>query len=271
MKVVVLGAGHGTRLERDLNSHGDQYNHLRGVPKLLLPIGGKPLLTRWLEIFESTHLITHLYIGTNDKFLKQLESWRDALPSTMTIKCLIVSDGTTSNEDRLGAVSCIQFVAQKFQLEHEHVLVMAGDLLFKKGFDLSSLFKYFFNLKSSQPYASLVASYKCLEQDVSRHGILELVGENKKVKELLEKPSTEKTSSRNACPCFYILSPQALKEITNFLDETQELPLDKRDAPGNFIKYLVQKQDVYAFEVSSGRFDVGNLKSYIECNSYFCQ
>ena len=53
MNVIVLGAGHGTRLERDLRSN-DEFAHLLGVPKLLLPIGGTTLLSRWMALFESS-------------------------------------------------------------------------------------------------------------------------------------------------------------------------------------------------------------------------
>ncbi len=50
MKALVLAAGYGTRLSRDIEADASgHFGHLRGVPKPLLPIGGKPLLTRWIE------------------------------------------------------------------------------------------------------------------------------------------------------------------------------------------------------------------------------
>ena len=50
MKALILGAGFGTRLERDLkSSEGEFYSHLIGVPKPLLPIGKYPLATHWLR------------------------------------------------------------------------------------------------------------------------------------------------------------------------------------------------------------------------------
>jgi hypothetical protein len=53
-----------------------------------------------------------------------------------------------------------------------------------------------------------------------------------------------------------------------FLREHADGPLEARDAPGNFLKYLVGKTRVLA-EIISGRFDVGNLESYVVCNDYF--
>ena len=51
MHVLILAAGYGTRLDRDLLSpSGIGYQHLIGTPKPLLPLGNKPLLSYWMEI-----------------------------------------------------------------------------------------------------------------------------------------------------------------------------------------------------------------------------
>ena len=51
MKVIILAAGYGTRLARDLEQT-EQYLELRGVPKPLLPIGGRPLISHWMTIIQ---------------------------------------------------------------------------------------------------------------------------------------------------------------------------------------------------------------------------
>ena len=48
MKTLILAAGYGTRLERDLKDD-TTHRHLIDVPKPLLPIGGIPLITRWTK------------------------------------------------------------------------------------------------------------------------------------------------------------------------------------------------------------------------------
>ena len=51
MKVLILAAGYGTRLARDLQTEeGKPYQHLVGVSKPLLPIGGKPLINHWMSL-----------------------------------------------------------------------------------------------------------------------------------------------------------------------------------------------------------------------------
>ena len=52
MKVVILAAGYGTRLERDLEQDG-RFRELNGVPKPLLPVAGQPVVSHWLEILSS--------------------------------------------------------------------------------------------------------------------------------------------------------------------------------------------------------------------------
>lgn len=52
MKVLILAAGYGTRLARDLERTGE-CPELKGVPKPLLPIAGRPLISHWMEIIRS--------------------------------------------------------------------------------------------------------------------------------------------------------------------------------------------------------------------------
>lgn len=61
VSVIVLAAGYGTRLERDLSENAD-HSQLRGIPKALLPINGKPLLSHWVEILQQVAKIDHVFI-----------------------------------------------------------------------------------------------------------------------------------------------------------------------------------------------------------------
>ena len=55
MKVLILAAGYGTRLARDL-AESSEYAHLIGCPKPLLPVAGKPLITYWMEMLSTAHV-----------------------------------------------------------------------------------------------------------------------------------------------------------------------------------------------------------------------
>ena len=63
MKAVILAAGFGTRLQRDIeNDTSGNYSHLKGVPKPLLPIGNKPLLTHWVDMLKGITLIDQVFV-----------------------------------------------------------------------------------------------------------------------------------------------------------------------------------------------------------------
>ena len=63
MKALILGAGFGTRLERDLKSpDGEFYSHLIGIPKPLLPIGKNPLATHWLLTLSEIRNVDDVYV-----------------------------------------------------------------------------------------------------------------------------------------------------------------------------------------------------------------
>ncbi|XP_068099979.1 UTP--glucose-1-phosphate uridylyltransferase-like isoform X2 [Hyperolius riggenbachi] len=232
MKVVILAAGYGTRLLRDLQAaKQDTYAKLVGVPKPLLPIGQLPLISYWVEALKARKEIQNIFVV-----------------------------------ERLGAVSCLQLAIDRFRTE-DHVIVIGGDTLFYEDFHLQDIIGRFETLYESNSQVNLVLSYTCKEEETEKYGILE-TDDHQKITALLEKPSPKDTASRQACPCFYIFSKHTLPLVKEFLVEKQSAPLSERDAPGNFLSWLVKRKPVYSHHIS-GRFDVGNLKSYIECNEYF--
>ncbi len=71
-----------------------------------------------------------------------------------------------------------------------------------------------------------------------------------------------------ACPCFYMYRRETLPLFAKFVAGTKTLK--ERDAPGNFLTWLHPRSPVYALQIS-GRFDIGGLQSYIECEEWFQQ
>lgn len=55
MKAVVLAAGYGTRLQRDIEKDvSGEFRHLEGIAKPLLPVGQCALLSHWLQALTQT-------------------------------------------------------------------------------------------------------------------------------------------------------------------------------------------------------------------------
>ncbi|XP_069790822.1 glucose-1-phosphate adenylyltransferase isoform X2 [Narcine bancroftii] len=262
MKALILAAGYGTRLNRDLQSDdsGD-FKHLLGIPKPLLPVGHQPLISHWLSTISKINSIDTVYVVTNDLYYAKFEDWAKEFQNVK-----VLNDGTRSNEERLGAIACLQLAITQFDI-NDHVLILGGDTLFYEDFNLSDVLAKFDELQNINYDNSLVLSYLCQNEETAKFGILE-INENFQVTGFKEKPSSTETASRRACPCFYIYSKNTVPLIAKFLQDKWNSPLEERDAPGNFLLWLYSRKPVFVYHIR-GRFDVGNLPSYIECSKYF--
>ncbi|XP_077131694.1 glucose-1-phosphate adenylyltransferase-like isoform X1 [Ranitomeya variabilis] len=262
MKAVILAAGYGTRLLKDLQSVNDQkMQDLMGTPKALLPIRGFPLISYWIEALKSGQDPKDVFIVTNEMYYCKFKEWAQNYPSVT-----VISDGTSTNEERLGAVSCLQLIIETFNIE-ESIIVIGGDTLFYEDFHLQDVLKKYEVLYLDNNEANLVLSYICKDEETKKYGIME-TDENQRITAVKEKPLPGDTASRRACPCFYMFSKHTLPCVKEFLDEKKDTPIDEKDAPGYFLSWLVTRKPVYFYSIS-GRFDVGNLASYLLCNEYF--
>jgi len=94
---LVLAAGYGTRLERDLREDkSGKFRHLVGVPKALIPVAGTPLINYWITAFRSVQLEA-IYIVCNSLHYCQFKDW--AQKNNFPIEN-IIENGTTTNESR---------------------------------------------------------------------------------------------------------------------------------------------------------------------------
>ena len=117
MKAIILAAGYATRL----------YPLTKDTPKALLPVAGRTILDRLLDGMRAIPEIDHIHLVTNHRFAPAFEEWRQ----TVQVHCPITvhDDGTTSNEDRLGAVGDIAFVLERAGIDDD-LFVAASDNLF---------------------------------------------------------------------------------------------------------------------------------------------
>ncbi|KAM3862161.1 uncharacterized protein ACN63O_013902 [Diretmus argenteus] len=262
MKAVVLAAGYGTRLQRDVDTDSSgRYRHLAGTAKPLLPVGRCALISHWVRSLTAAGCVDCVYVVTNALYHKAFEEWAAEFSNVK-----ILSDQTRSNDERLGAVACLHLAVKHFKIE-DHIIVIGGDTLFREDFSLNTVKNKFSDLQATCEDSCLVLSYQCKDEETPKYGILE-VGEDLRVLCMKEKPLPTETNSRRACPCFYVLSKKSLLLLDAFLDEKRESPIEEKDAPGNFVSWLIPRKPVYTHQIA-GRFDVGNLPSYVECDLYF--
>ena len=75
MNFLILAAGYGTRLQKDV-VHRPEYSHLKNLPKALVPIASKPLVSHWIQIFTDANIpLSNVYIVTNAVFYAQFKQW----------------------------------------------------------------------------------------------------------------------------------------------------------------------------------------------------
>ena len=237
MKCLVLAAGYATRL----------YPLTKNFPKPLLKIGNKTILDYLLDDIDKTGKINEYIIVSNHKFINHFNEWKDN--KKLNSKITIIDDGTMSNETRLGAVVDINLAIKKLNI-NEELMVIAGDNILD--FSLSDFINYYY-----QKQATVIMRYYEENKEKIKKSSCLLIDSHDLVLDMEEKPIEPK--SNWCCPPFYIYSKDAVKEIENAINDGCKI-----DAPGSFISYLYNKQNVYAFAMPGHRYDVGTLDSYQE-------
>jgi len=235
MKCIILAAGYATRL----------YPLTKNKPKPLLDVAGKPILEHILEKVSRVAAIDEVYIVTNDRFYPCFIEWKKGYGFPDKIN--ILNDGTTANENRLGAIADLQYVVEKAGIDDD-IMVLAGDNLFD--FELYD-FVEFYRRKGAD--CITVHEINDIER-LRRSGVIN-VDEQWRVISFEEKP--ENPESNLAVPPFYIYKKDTLPLINEYLKEG-----NNPDAPGNFIPWLIKKKDVYAFKFEGERYDIGTPESY---------
>lgn len=243
MKGLILAAGYATRLRPLTDS----------TPKMLLPVGGRPVL-EWIwdklvevEELEAVHLVT------NARYAPQFVEWAAG-------KGVVVhDDGTTSNDDRLGALGDIALVLAETGWEGEDVLVVAGDNLFD--FSLADFVAFW----AAKPRAaSALAVYEHPARELlSHYGIVELDGDDR-VETFLEKPA--QPPSNLVATATYIYDRSHLALLRAYLADGES-----SDAPGNFIAWLHTRAPVYGYRFAGEWLDIGDLTQYREADERYAR
>lgn len=237
----MLAAGYATRL----------YPLTQDRPKPLLPIAGRPILDYLLEKIEKVESIDEVFLVTNDKFAGSFRDWTRNRKYSRKIE--VVNDGTTSNEDRLGAIGDLHFVIQKFRLDGQDIGVFAGDNLFR-----ANLKPFVVFAQSHRPHASLGIVDVRNRELACQYGIVRVDGENR-IAEFLEKPKDP--PSTLASTGVYWFPKESLDLLDRYMREGHNA-----DRPGDYIHWLIQVDRVYAYRLEGKWFDIGDLDSYREAD-----
>ncbi len=233
MKCILLCAGYATRM----------FPLTENFPKSLLKVKGKPIIDYLIEDLESEGRISEYVVVSNHKFIDIFNDWK----KTRSENIVVLDDGSTSNETRLGAVRDIYFAIDKLGID-EDVLVLAGDNL------LSFSFNKFIDFYNEKKKSCIMTYYEEDYEVLKACGVIEM-NEDNKVISFVEKPHTPKT--HYCVPPFYIYRKEDLYLFKVGLEGECKV-----DAPGHYVEWVSKRIDVYAYIMPSKRIDIGTLEDY---------
>jgi glucose-1-phosphate thymidylyltransferase len=251
MKSVILAAGYATRL----------YPLTENFPKPLLKVGEKSILDRLIDDIDSNDFdggITGHIIVSNHKFISHFEEWKSSRSFNKDVT--ILDDGSTENENRLGAVKDILFAVEECCIDEE-ILVLAGDNV------LDFSLKDFIQYQKQKKSACIMRHLEGEKSKLQRTGVA-IIDENDRVIKMQEKPA--EPLSNWAVPPFYIYTKEDLPFIRQACtpDKDGKSPCET-DAPGDFISWFCSIRSVHAWQMSGKRFDIGNLESLESARKLF--
>jgi glucose-1-phosphate thymidylyltransferase len=236
MKAIILVAGYATRL----------YPLTKYLPKSLLDINGKPLLSYIIDDIVKIQAINEVVLVSNHVFYNQFLSWKQL--SNHSVPISIIDDGTVSNDTRLGALKDLYFAIDSYHID-EDILVLAGDNLYD--FEMQTFVDFFMGY-----------GHDCImihkEEDISqlrKTGVAEVF--KQRLVSFQEKPQYPKGTY--AVPPFYIYRKDTLPLIKMYIHKN--LPAD---SPGSMISWLLQHKPIYCFSMPGKRYDIGDIESYQE-------
>jgi glucose-1-phosphate thymidylyltransferase len=244
MKVLILAAGYAVRLQPlTLNT-----------PKPLLPVGKRAILDRIIDRVEKLKNVEAVYVVTNEKFFGKFEEWKQSSSRNFEIK--IINDGTTSDENKLGAIGDMLMFAEKAGDEGE-ILVIAGDNIFE--FDLGD----FLDFGRSKDRGISIALHDVKRTDLAqRYGVVE-IDETGKVVGFSEKPKEPKTTLISTC--VYYFPNGKFRFLREYVKEGRH----QMDAPGNFIRWAKDNAAVYGYVFEESWYDIGGIESYREADQKY--
>lgn len=261
MKAVIPAAGLGTRF----------LPVTKAQPKEMLPVSDKPAIQYVVEEAVNSGIDDVLIITGRNK-----RSIEDHFDRSYELEDALREKGDTEalNEIiRIANLADIHYIRQKSSnglgdaihcakrhVDDDPFVVLLGDTitLGSKPCTLQLIELY------NQYKCSIIAVEKVPMEKVERYGIIsgEKNGESLyKVKDLVEKPPRDEAPSNLAIFGRYLLTPTIFKCI----EQTKpgkggEIQLT--DA----MKLLLEEEDIYAFEVTENRYDIGNKLDWIKAS-----
>jgi len=245
MNAIILAAGYATRL----------YPLTLNRAKPLLKVGGKPIVEWTVDNLAAIPDIGMISIVTNDKFASDFKAWAESYEKRHS-KCefKIINDGSTSDEDKLGAIGDINFAVTRENLAGDNLLIVAGDNLFTES--LRGFVEY------AKKNEATVAAYDVGDTEaIKKYGNIEIDADGTIIR-FEEKP--EKPRSTLAAIALYYYSAEVLSLLTTYLAAG-----NNPDQPGRFVQWLYTRKPVKTFQLDGQWLDIGSNETLQKADEIF--
>ena len=245
MNVLILAAGYATRL----------YPLTLNKAKPLLEIAGQPMIAWVMDNLRGIKEIETVYIVTNSKFASDFEKWaKEYHDKNPEFHFKVINDGSTTDEDKLGAIGDINLVLTREQLTDKDLLVVAGDNLFS-----DSLAGF---VEQARECEAAVAVYDVGKlEEVRKYSNVQV--DSKGVITHFEEKPQKPSNTLTAIALYYFAAP-VLSLFTTYIAAG-----NNPDQPGRFIQWLYTRKPVKTVLITGEWFDVGSKETLEEANRVF--
>ena len=195
------------------------------------------ILDRAGEVTEEVHVVT------NHRFAADFERWSAG-------RVTVHDDGTTSNEDRLGAIGDVRFVLDRIGRDDD-LLVIAGDNLFD--YSLAEYVAWW----RGKGVASAVALHEVDDLELVRQYSVVEVDDDDRIVSFVEKPADPRSGLCATATYIYH------REHVPLVDAYPGDP----DKSGSLVEWLHERAPVYGYRFEGGWLDIGNREQLLEADN----
>jgi glucose-1-phosphate thymidylyltransferase len=247
MNALILAAGYATRL----------YPLTLTRAKPLLDVAGKPMIDWVLDNLGPIPDLEHVYVVTNQKFVKDFQSWAEGYRKKKPKFAIeIIDDGSTDDSDKLGAIGDIVLAVTRQDLAKNDLIVVAGDNLFSEPLQDFA--------RAAKTSEAMLATYDVGDREAMKKYSSITTDAEGVITQFEEKPPEPKNTVAGIA--LYYLSRAVVPLFTTYIAAG-----NNPDQPGRFIQWLYQRKPVKTYQIKGTWFDIGSKETLEEANKIFAR
>lgn len=271
-KAIIPVAGWGTR----------RLPITKIIEKSMLPVGNRPLVDYSVQELIKAGVKDIYMVISNVEPCQVQEFYKDnlalnqyliergkedrlalarTLPNDVTIHYTVQDPS-----GKYGTAVPIALVVKEFSI-NEPVLVFMGDDFIWNPNGKSAAESLIETIKD--PSDSAILGVEIPKEKVEKYGVFEV--ENGKLKSIVEKPKPENAPSNLINPSKYIMSPELLKVIVNYVDSNDFGPKDQEYMVTDPIDEYIHKGGTMWVAKTTGEYlDGGSVEGWLHANNVVC-